>query len=169
MEHSGVALQEGDQGGGEGGQLLLVALCHLWHTHIVSWWPTHLCYKVTCARNMISSSRDSLNWSGVNSKTARVDLDDEVRVSFNLFKKLICLHSLEVSELLLKLLLIWLCIPLYQVLAKDRKPLEFKATEKTNLQLRKVIGQLVALPAWHLVSLDSNASTTSTALIWKAL
>ena len=36
MKHSGVALQEGDQGGGEGGQLLLVALCHLWHTHIVS-------------------------------------------------------------------------------------------------------------------------------------
>ena len=31
--------------------------------------------NVTWAKNMISSSRDSLNWSGVSSKTASVDLE----------------------------------------------------------------------------------------------
>ena len=74
MEHSGVALQEGDQGGGEGGQLLLVALRHLKHRCLVTW-LTHGWWNVTWAKNMISSSRESLNWSGVSSKTASVDLE----------------------------------------------------------------------------------------------
>ena len=33
VEHGGVALEEGDEGGGEGGELLLVALGHLGQEH----------------------------------------------------------------------------------------------------------------------------------------
>ena len=45
VEHGAVPLQEGDQGGGEGGQLLLVALGHLSHSCLITcpivhslWW-----------------------------------------------------------------------------------------------------------------------------------
>ena len=39
-------------------------------------------------------------------------------------------YSLEVSELLLKFLFVGLCIPLDQVLIKDRKALESKVSRK---------------------------------------
>ena len=110
-------LQEGDQGGGEGCQLLLVALGHLSHSCPITCPVVHsLWWIVTWARNIISSSRDSLNWSGVSSKTASVDLVERIVVDKLNFVS--SLYSLEVSELLLKFLFIRLSIPLDQVLSR---------------------------------------------------
>ena len=105
--------------------------------------------NVTWAKNMISSSRDSLNWSGVSSKTASVDLEKcgaacyscffskNIKFSNFVFRShpLIFLYSLEVTELLLKFLFIRLCIPLDQVLIKDRRALELRASWERVCQI----------------------------------
>ena len=96
---------------------------------------------------MISSSRDSLNWSGVSSKTASVDLVERIVVDKLNFVS--SLYSLEVSELLLKFLFIRLSIPLDQVLSRVGiiiRELEV-VMANVHLQLGEVVGQLVALSA----------------------
>ena len=95
---------------------------------------------------MISSSRDSLNWSGVSSKTASVDLERIVVDFHNLVSSL---YSLEVSELLLKFLFIRLSIPLDQVLSRGSIRIQELEVVMANvhLQLGEVVGQLVALSA----------------------
>ena len=92
---------------------------------------------------MISSSRDSLNWSGVSSKTASVDLERIVVDFHNLVSSL---YSLEVSELLLKFLFIRLSIPLDQVLSRASIRIKSKL-DVVYLQLGEVVRQLVALSA----------------------
>ena len=96
---------------------------------------------------MISSSRDSLNWSGVSSKTASVDLVERIVVDKLNFVS--SLYSLEVSELLLKFLFIRLSIPLDQVLSRGSIRIQELEVVMTNvyLQLGEVVGQLVALSA----------------------
>ena len=98
---------------------------------------------------MISSSRDSLNWSGVSSKTASVDLEKRgaawyswfisknIKFSNFVFRShpMIFFYSLEVTELLLKFLFIRLCIPLDQVLIKDRRALELRASWERVCQI----------------------------------
>ena len=96
---------------------------------------------------MISSSRDSLNWSGVSSKTASVDLVERIVVDKLNFVS--SLYSLEVSELLLKFLFIRLSIPLDQVLSRVSIIIRELEVVMANvyLQLGEVVGQLVALSA----------------------
>ena len=105
--------------------------------------PIHELWTVTWAKNMISSSRESLNWSGVSSKTASVDLERIVVDFHNLVSSL---YSLEVSELLLKFLFIRLSIPLDQVLSRASIRIKSKL-DVVYLQLGEVVRQLVALSA----------------------
>ena len=102
IEHGGVSLEERDEGGGEGGELLLVALGHLGQEH-------HQLVQVLV--ELVRGQLEHGQGGAGNSRDDNRRLETKLSVSDGG-------HLLEMPQLLVELLLVRLRISLYQVLVK---------------------------------------------------